>query len=346
MTWITSTAASYRILAGAIRDAATANGWTAVRDVATYAWNSLTDELEIVLRGAAGTVTLPHIGMRTYTQAGPKPGILLAGFSGHPSTGTAFGSLPNASPTTAPSNTAGTYIPVPAGGVTYWLSVTPRRIVGVVRTGSIYLSFYAGLLNPYETELESAFPFFLGSSCAIANQTPDTSINTTGIVEAASPSGVSGPCFWFRSSDATWREAKNSEAGAESSVDVLYPLGRPSLLFGDAKLIVAESAISFWNGIGNNTRASATRKLLPSPDSGGNISLPVPVTLISTPTGLGGADDKIIGELDGVYWISGSKADGSSVVAEETFTIDGQQYRIFPNGGQTAEYLFFALAER
>lgn len=345
MAWTTGTCSSYRDLLAQIVAFATANGWTTMRSTTTFSWNAITDEREVVLRGDCGAATLPHVGFRTFTEAGSVQGILLAGFTGH--SGAAFGSLPNASPTTSPSATAGTYIPVLSGGGSFWLSATPRRICGVYKAAgapTAYLSFYAGLLNPFRTEVEDPFPFFLGSSCAVSTQAPNsTGANVTGIVEAASPNGVSGPCFWFRSDDATWKEAKNSENAVAHRDYVLYPFGKPKLFqAGDAKEIVSDGVLILQSSIIPLDRTTPTRKLYPSP---GDESPLWPVVLIATPDGTGSSSDYAVGELDGVYWLSGVKDNGSNRAAEDTITIGGTTYRVFQNGAQTDSHQFWCLAQ-
>lgn len=344
MAWTTGTCADYRDLLAQIRVFAAANGWTVLRNTTTFSWNSITDEREVVLRGDCGTATLPHVGFRTFTETGSVQGILLAGFSGY--NAGAFGSLPSASPVTSPSASGGTYIPVLSGGGTFWLSVTKRRIAGVYKAAggvTAYISFYAGLLNSFRSEVEDEFPFFLGSSCAVSTQAPDSAgANVTGIVEAASPSGVAGPCYWYRSDDASWQQVRNSEAGAADDNFVLWPFGKPKAFAGGgAKEIVTMSTLTHWEGIVKLDRSSATRSLKPSPDSGGNIYLPWPVTLISTPDGTGSANDFVVGELHGVHWIS----TGGTLVAEDTVTYGGRTFRVFKNGAQTEPYQFFVLEQ-
>jgi hypothetical protein len=59
---------------------------------------------------------------------------------------------------------------------------------------------------------------------------------------------------------------------------------------------------------------------------------------------------EIAGELDNVFWFSGTKSDGTTVSAEDFFrdTVSGKIYRVFPNGTQgvaAKPYQFFCMAE-
>jgi hypothetical protein len=53
---------------------------------------------------------------------------------------------------------------VPAGAVDCWTVVGDRRVAGVVRSGSVYYSFYAGLIECFGSTRQYPFPCFLGGS--------------------------------------------------------------------------------------------------------------------------------------------------------------------------------------
>ncbi len=53
---------------------------------------------------------------------------------------------------------------VPAGAVDCWTVVSDRRVAGVIRSGSVYYSFYVGLIESFGSSRHYPFPCFLGGS--------------------------------------------------------------------------------------------------------------------------------------------------------------------------------------
>ena len=52
----------------------------------------------------------------------------------------------------------------PSGSVKVWTLVNSRRICGVIKSGSTYYSFYAGMILPFGSNRAYGFPMFIGGS--------------------------------------------------------------------------------------------------------------------------------------------------------------------------------------
>lgn len=334
----------------------TDGGWTAVRDRRDYSVNSILDEMEVVMQGTVPGGDEPYVGLRSYTatvSTETRYGLVCCGMQNH-NPGLAFGSQVGIGPTTGtPSSTSGAYIVVlPPVSMPFWFSFSPRRMAGVVKTQGVsilaYQSFYLGHLNPFGTTTENPYPIFIATSCAVHNQVPDSAGNNiTGIVEALSPASVTGPVWFYRKSDASWVEVRNSENLVADRSHTLYPLGQPEEItdtFSPNRIVKAD--INFFNGIGLNTRATASRLLKPTPMTGGDLFVLIPVTLVRTTSSTNNTvNDDVHGELDNVFWLSGTKSDGNPIAVEDTITQSGKRYRIFQNGAQTQRYHFFCMEE-
>jgi hypothetical protein len=94
-----------------------------------------------------------------------------------------------------------------------------------------------------------------------------------------------------------------------------------------------------------NSGAGATKLLFPTPNTGGDLFLLVPVVLVRTPDATQGINDDIHGELDNVFWVSATKDDGNPITVEDTFTQDGVRYRVFACAHRRERYSFLAMRE-
>ena len=139
----------------------------------------------------------------------------------------------------------------------------------------------------------------------------------------------------------------NTVSGNESTAHTLFPIGRTTLLTSNAdpRSTALEGTLAYYLGFCQVNRSPAALKLLPA--YGSNETVLFPVVLIRTPSGdTNDVNTDIHGALEGVYWVSGTKSDGTSISAEDTFTQSGVRYRVFQNGAQTPRYHFFAVAEQ
>lgn len=333
----------------------TDTGWTALRNRNSYTFNSVTNEKEVIMQGTVVGGDAPIVGFRSYTATvgiDTRYGILLAGFTGY-NAGTAFDGQAGVGPGTgAPNSSSGAHVPLLNASQPTWCSVNGRRIVFVVKTvgASItaYQSAYVGLLDPFGTANENPYPLFVGGSSAAHNTAPDVGSNeVTGLTEAVSPAGRSGPLWFRRLTDTSWVEVRNSENGSEQQDHVIYPVGesRSHSTTNSQFAIVGDGRWKWTNGIALNTGATATRLFKPTPDSGGDLFLLVPATLIRTPDSTNLANDDVHGQLSAVWWMSGTKTDGTKVNPEDTIAEGNTRYTIFACAHRREQYSFFALQE-
>lgn len=333
----------------------TETGWDTQHDSNDFTADGVTDEKEIILLGTVGSGDAPFAGFRSYSDSvsasTDRWGFLIAGFTAN-NPALAFGSQPDAGPFTT-LGARGTYCLLLDEAMDFRLSVNGRKMAGDFKTVGVsvtaYHSFYAGLGLPYGTATENRYPFFVGGSGAIFNTSVEAAgLLVTGITEAIRPSGATtGPCYFFRTTDLIWAEVVNSNNGTVQRNHTLYPVGEQENVTGgtDANRIVDIGNMAFFNGICLNNGGVATRLMIPTPDTGGDLFLPIPVTLVRSPDVTNGPNDDIHLELDNVFWISGTKDDGSKISAEDTFTIAGDRYSVFRNAHRTERYSFFAMRE-
>ncbi len=102
--------------------------------------------------------------------------------------------------------------------------------------------------------------------------------------------------------------------------------------------------------LASNIRGTPTNRLYPAPDSGDDVFVLWPLTVLATnATTANDFNLEIVGELDGCYWFGGTDAAGATVSPEDYFEdTSGNRYRILPNGAQSSAakpYQFFVLQE-
>jgi hypothetical protein len=164
----------------------------------------------------------------------------------------------------------------------------------------------------------------------------------TGITECIGSSSATGPGFIFL--DGQWYDVRNSEydgAGTPSLVArnfrTVYPVGVPDFdLAGDAERITAEdSGVPGFEHFCPVTLSGSSATFVLEPTGTDRPLVPATI-LVST----GGFHD-IVGELDGVTWVS-----GSGVASQDTvLSVSGERYRIVQNGSRVRTWSFMALRE-
>ena len=332
----------------------TATGWSTLRDENDYTFDGVTDEKEVIRQGTVAAGVIPIAGFRSYSDSvsasTDRWGFLCSGFTAF-NTALSYDTQPGNGPGVVPGST-GTHVILLDAAMVFRLSVTGRKMAGDFKTVgasvTAYHSFYVGLGNPYGTATENPYPFFTGGSCAIFNTSVEAAaLEVTGITEAIEPAAATGPCFFRRLTDGVWVAVKNSDNGTVQRNHVLYPIGEPENVTSatDPNKIVDLGNMAFFDGIALNSGGVATRLMIPTPDTGGDMFLPIPVTLIASPDATNGPNNEIILELDNVFWISGTKDDGSKIVVEDTFTIGTDRYSVFRNAHRAERYSFFAMKE-
>jgi len=333
-------------------------GWTALRDT-TWAGGS-GSEKEVILEGTGAGSDAITVGLRTFRRTvglDTAYSWALNGMTGFNS-GLAYEDQPGVSPGALPnaSSAGGAYVPLhnggTAGGLTalaYWLSITSRRIEGVVRmqdsTVVHYSSFYLGFMNPFNSAVEWPYPILVAGCSAFRDALYDDqgAPTFTGLTEMIGINGLVGPCF-FRKPDSTWVTAVNSLATISPTDRAAYTQygifpGNEGVTPGGADAVVGLGNFG-WHTIIRNTGipGAATLNVRPTPDSGGAKYPTIPATLQMTTTS--GPDRDMLGELDGVFWIP------HHGITREDYARNGDdRYRVFPCGNRNELYSLFAIKE-
>ena len=338
----------------------TASGWTALSNLNSFSTNSINNEKEVVLQGTAGTGTDPLLGFRTYTGTSgisTRYGWIICGMDSFNS-GLSFASQPNIGPSVDPTANNCDCFLLFDNAQSYWFSVKPRRVAGVVKAvgSSItsYTSFYAGLLNPFGTYVESPYPMYLSASTRAFNRLPDAGgFFVTGLTELFADANNLSPAHFRRPSDGVWVQVQNVNNGAAATVNgVCAPVGGTQNISVSAAEddIVDNGRFTFdvFTAGGVSAASGGAASVLVMPALGTNELLLYPATILSHAVDANGSltnEALIRGELDGVYWTPATKSDGTSIASEDTGTQGSQRYRFFQNAHRTERYSFFALAE-
>lgn len=234
-----------------------------------------------------------------------------------------------------------------------WISISERKIAVAIKTQGMvtltYQSGYTGLLNPFATTVNNPYPMVVYCSSGDDTIFPDDT-QITGPVEAMTHSGSLDPYAARRGEDATvggWRNS--SPFGTVQRQRTVYPGGEGNNQTNsfDASTITGDGRRQ-WFDIILPTGAAATVVMLPTPDSGGALFIPIPVVLIEGNSTSEPVDvaDKLRGEMENMYWITGIDAAGATIAAEDTVTDqNGVRYRVFRSGSRTESYSLFAMRE-
>lgn len=198
------------------------------------------------------------------------------------------------------------YLPrfvLPAGPVKVWTLVNWRRFCGVIKAGSAYYSFYAGLILPFGSNRVYPFPCFIGGSGELG-----------GSKESAYP---------FMS------------GGNQFSPKVCLPSGAWQIVGGNSG-----GSSSFTNEFPYSYSYSFVHPFdgkfhrLRSKIDGGAVVYPSLVVSSgrSSDTDAQNADDGVwLGYLDGVVAIPQGRA------AESVISVDGLDYLVVPNVSKAPE---------
>lgn len=336
-------------------------GWTNIYD------NSPGGERELILQGEglSGTDEI-LVGVKTYQT---MPGFTLGhNWSCHGFT--AFNNLlefweqPGISPgldgSGDPDSSGGAFIPLQndVGGVfpiDFWFFINENRIIMSAKvedaTTTIYCTMYLGFMNRFATEAESPYPIYIAASTArddtVFNDTVSGRI--TGLTEAIGIQSRVGPAFYRKSGNSVWQSVQNSslaDTGSPSRTKTneytVYPCGEGNDLAppDTADRIVTDGSGVVWDDFcpSAGVPGTAADELQPTEDTGGDIFMLVPATVIAS----NDPDIELVGELDDTFWFSAATGQSS----EDTFTDGtGDKYVIFQNGNRTEVFSFLAIRD-
>lgn len=349
----------------------TSTGWAVQRDRNDYSTNGLNDEKEVILLGTVSGGDAPYIGWRSYSIPGgieTRYALICNGFDNYNSL-LSYDSQVNPLPPVTTPTTNGSFLllrgslsAAPTSFVAWW-SITGRRIISVCRlqvgapvTATCYVSGYFGLLNPFGTATENPYPLAIFSTTWAQNRDAfDGGIFVTGLTEAMTDVTGRSPCVYRRPSDGSCVRVHNiindgSGNGTFSRSQIVYPVGSPVDVgptpSNDQIVFIGSGSTNtnLWNNGIIQPQFVASLKLYPF--IGTDETLLIPATIISAPDGgANGNEHTVRGELDNVFWLSATKADGTALNAEDTVTIGTDRYRIFPNVARSELYSYFALKE-
>ena len=310
------------------------NGWTAMR--ATNVGGS--GQREVILRGSGGGTDQIFVGLQTYVESGAT-NVELRGFTGY-SSGLTWLQQPNIS--------TPCYVPAQATAIDFWLSVKPRRIIGVAKTGSgNYSSFYLGFLNPYATPSQWAYPLYIAGSTSDSDVlSTSSSIEYSSIVDPIAHTNSDGPAC-IRTAAGSWEEVYSSylvsaTRSANTDDTLMYPSG---VITSDV------TGGDIWYTSGTTTLSNAIEWPLFIPDTAipGSTSSRFYPTVGATPkyirlpaTIVSGSPSRTIhGEIDGCFWFN-----TNDIVQAENRLQDGNDfYRVFASGSRTERWAHWCLLE-
>lgn len=220
----------------------------------------------------------------------------------------------------------GPMLPLSNSSLGYWFVANGRRVMGVVKSSSVYGAFYLGLISPYASPGQWPYPLFVGGSLWF--DTEATSSSTQYLVGSAHDKHTTFvlPFIPLIANDA------------------LHPIcssGRLRKLDGSWKGFQARS--SFYD---IKEHSTLTGSVWPyaygftnlKPDLDGKYSM-VPVMLLEhTPS-------NVYGQLDGILAVSGSglSAEAALAVPRISPASGSESYVAFPDVTRSTPGDFFAL---
>ena len=334
----------------------TDTGWSAVANRNDYSFNSITDEKEVVLQGTVPGGIAPLVGIRsaTGTVGDTRYSWYVVGMdSFNPLL--ALTSQANVGPNADPASFAGCGFCMFDDAQSVWFKVDGRRIIVHIKAvggaTTSYVGLYAGLLNPFGTQTESPYPMYLSATNSDPRRKPtDGGFFVTSISEVIADSSSLSPAFFRHPGTGAWTRVQNNNNGTATRTHTVYPLGAPTFAgsSGEDDIVAfGQFGLSFASNLGFAPPGigAASQHLMPALGVTDQIRL-WPLTVASAPAaGTNTSETQIRGEIDDCYWIGATKSDGTIVVAEDTITISGTRYRIFPNVHRRERYSFYAVSE-
>lgn len=334
-------------------------------------WSDLAGDTIVILQGDAGSSIDPLVGIHTWSSQLDESGAnTVHNWSLHGMT-TWSAALPlhqqanileagmsnahNGAITTLTTSGDGAWVPLKAAdafNMTWWLSVTGRRVVMIVRVQGASTTYYAhlsfGLLNPFGTATEIPYPLYVaGASDRPKAWYRDTASLWGGLSEPISRNN--GPAFVWEITG-NWIQCRVATIGSNVSLTPTYstigppravaiPLGvQNQQSVNDDKTWDQPAAGGFWPE--QITLAASATRIYRTPDTGGDLFPLFPV-------GYSRSDDVSIlfylyGEVEGVFWLDQG---GSGITSEDRVLQGSSAYTIFQNGTRVQPYSFLALRE-
>jgi hypothetical protein len=309
-------------------------------------------EREIILEGEGSGSDEIYVGYRSFFDASSGArNLCVNGFTGF-SAGLTYETQPGRSPglDTASSggDLGGCYVLLTNSTVTWWISVSPRRIVGVARTGTCYSSFYMGFLNPFATGGEWPYPICVGATTSERFRLSSSSaISSSGIADPVRDSTADVGPMLVRTADGQWNTVYNSTDGSPRSQHVngciVFPGGNATSInvgTGDDwfSLTAVGKGTDFIPASGNP--GTQTIRIIPTENGSSDYYIRFPCTITSFDPA-SGPPLAILGELDGVFWFEAATV----VVAENRLTDGSDRFMVFQSGVRSENWALWCLKE-
>lgn len=329
-----------------------------MQDTNDFSLNGIDDEKQLALRGTVTGGDEPFIMFRTGQEVvGLDTNHFIIG-----SVSTSFNpAIDFTAQTGNISNMTGAgggrYSPMfNTGAQDTWISISARSVKWAIKTqGTTVLTYnwgYAGLGNPFATTVNNPYPSMAGGSAGASDQLADNGANgiIRGPIEAYLQTGGQ-PWVYRRQEDGVTVGASNASPFGSVDFDAtIYPCGEGRNLTDifDASTISADGRRQ-WYDIIRPDGGPATVVLIPTPDSGGAIFLPIPGVIQETRTNSEpvGINDKLRMEIENMFWVTGLDDTGAAINAEDTVTDqNGLRYRVIRSGNRTEPYSLWCMAEQ
>lgn len=201
----------------------------------------------------------------------------------------------------------------------YWFYGNSRRVIAIVRSGSNYMSMYAGFFLPFALPSEHAFPMYVGASYPSAALPGVSNARNSSIADPGT-----GTANYMRRSALAYRQLKNHSS---SGNDIAPETGQRAFIWPAKTSNSSTSStgdITLWNNGGFASLKNNANDESPI----------VQATIMDT---IEGAP---IGALEGVF-----STTGFARSAEQTLTRGGRTFRLFPRAFRTNPGDFFAVEE-
>lgn len=243
--------------------------------------------------------------------------------------------------------------------IDFWMSVTNRRIILICKvrtaTTTFYPSMYVGFINAFETTNENPYPLWIqGSSSRSNSWFGDTVIaRITGLSDAyAISSHTNGPAqyrvngVWTAFKNSTGSDGGSPTRNADSDYTI-GPAGLVTLLppADDQITQLPSNGLSFESiHPASGVPGTTVRRLRPTINTGDDIRILIPLSVLSTDNPTGMFIYLVHGELDGCWWISASDPT-LDLTSEDVQKVGADRYLVFQNGNQNQIFSYFCVKQ-
>ena len=204
--------------------------------------------------------------------------------------------------------------------LTYWFYANSRRVVVVVKSGTSYVSMYAGFILP--NALPSEYP---QPNCVVASYPSLTSPGFNNAMNSSIADPGEGAAYYYTRSTGTWRAIEN-QASASSSI---WPsTGQRAFMWphktGISQSTSVQTSPDDWGAAGFH--------LMKTNALGESVLIQCQIVDM--------VDGGMVGALEGVF-----STTGFGRVTEQTLTSGSRTWRLFQRASRNQPGDFFAVEE-